>query len=84
MRSATAPPEVDQPARRYTGSPAALRAPTGHAPAEQATSNSAPSTSASAKSTWSTPVGRVLGKLGLRDRVQAVVLAYETGLARGR
>jgi DNA-binding NarL/FixJ family response regulator len=33
-----------------------------------------------AEQTTKTYVGRILAKLGLRDRAQAVVVAYETGL----
>lgn len=34
------------------------------------------------ESTVKTHVGRVLAKIGARDRIQAVIFAYDLGLAR--
>ena len=36
------------------------------------------------EATAKTHVSRVISKLGVRDRVQAVILAYETGFAGGQ
>jgi len=46
--------------------------------------NENPATWYVSEATVKSHVGRILATLGLRDRVQVVVLAYETGLVRPR
>ena len=72
-----------RPARPpWTASPLASSTCCGWSPAACPTPRSPPS-SFIGETTVKTHVARVLMKLGLRDRVQAVVAAHEAGLTRG-